>query len=98
MSDLTNLTVLHRISHPTVGITDVELCGQFVFVTADNMTDPSKGIMFVYTRFNTTTNTMELYDSILGKISLKQIILYTESTENTRTLPCGKSYIWTMLV
>lgn len=61
------MTVLYRKSYDNVDVTDVEVCGQYVFVSVSNQTDLSQGFVDVYITYNRTTKTLELYGSVIGE-------------------------------
>lgn len=61
--------------------TDVEFCGDHVFVSLDNNQDREKGRLVVFKKYDTKANTMESVLNITGRIHLLGIftglIFYT---------------------
>ncbi|KAL4216275.1 hypothetical protein ACF0H5_024000 [Mactra antiquata] len=63
--NLTQPVVLHHSSYPNVDATDVEVCGDFVYVAYDNKTTREHGYIDVYKVYNKTTGTLDLVHKII---------------------------------
>lgn len=56
--------------------TDVEFCGDHVFVSLDNNQDREKGRLVVFQKYDTKANTMESVLNITGRIHLLGIFYF----------------------
>ena len=66
MNDVTSMSVLYHTSFPNVDITDVELCGDYVFIAFDNQTVREEGFVNVYGAYSDMSG-LELLHNIIGK-------------------------------
>lgn len=67
MTDLYIPFVAHRVSYPNVEATDVEVCGDYVFVSFDNQTVRDKGFVNVYRMYDRSSMEFSLLHNIVGK-------------------------------
>ena len=70
MSDVTNPQILYKESYADCDVTDVEVCGDFVFIAFNNETEREQGFLNVYRVYNKDTGALELVNSVVGKLYL----------------------------
>ncbi|KAH3707600.1 hypothetical protein DPMN_067010 [Dreissena polymorpha] len=63
-ADVNNTRVLFKSSYASVDVTDVELCGNHVFVSFDNQTRREDGYINVYRLYNRQTGSLDLVHTI----------------------------------
>ena len=71
ISDATNMIVMYHTSVEGVDITDVEVCGEFVFVAMNNLVNKEKGTVKIYRGYNEVTGELELIHTITGMFQYK---------------------------
>ncbi|XP_055891590.1 mesenchyme-specific cell surface glycoprotein-like isoform X2 [Biomphalaria glabrata] len=54
ISDPTNLVYITTVPVLDSDLTDVEVCGNYIFITSDNMKDKANGQLLIYSRYTTT--------------------------------------------
>ncbi|XP_033748422.1 mesenchyme-specific cell surface glycoprotein-like isoform X2 [Pecten maximus] len=64
IKDISNPAVIHWQQFDNVDLTDVEYCGDYLFVAVDNNGDKENGYVNVYKKYNTALKTLELVQSI----------------------------------
>ncbi|OWF53101.1 Mesenchyme-specific cell surface glycoprotein [Mizuhopecten yessoensis] len=62
--DVSNPAILYWEQFDTVGLTDVEVCGDHLFVAEDNIQDKENGVVRVYKKYNKNTQTLEKVHTI----------------------------------
>ena len=67
MSDVTNMTVIYHTSLQGVEFTDVEFCGDYLFIAMSNLVDRENGMVKVYKKYNEIRGDLELIHTITGK-------------------------------
>ena len=70
MSDVVNPQILYKESYADCDVTDVEVCGDFVFIAFNNETEREQGFLNVYRVYNKDTGALELVNSVVGKLYL----------------------------
>ena len=68
LTDVNQMRVLYNVSYENVDVTDVEICGSFLFVSMDNETKRENGFVNVYEAYNRDNNTLELLHQIIGEL------------------------------
>lgn len=68
MSDVTNPQIIYRESYEDCDVTDVEVCGDYVFIAFNNETEREKGFLNVYRVYNEDTGALELVNSVIGRV------------------------------
>ncbi|XP_060067392.1 mesenchyme-specific cell surface glycoprotein-like [Ylistrum balloti] len=64
ITDVSNPTVIYWQQFINVDLTDVEFCGDHLFVAVDNNSNKENGFINVYRKYNTTTGTLDLMHRI----------------------------------
>lgn len=67
MTEVSLPHVLHHVSYMGVDATDIEVCGDFVFVTFANETSFDNGFLDIYRVYDRATSQFEHVEKIIGK-------------------------------
>lgn len=65
ISDVSNPSVLFWQQFDNVDLTDVEFCGENLFVAVDNVADKDNGYINVYRKYNTALQTLQMVKTIV---------------------------------
>ena len=61
-----NMAIVHHFALDDAELTDVEVCGGHVFVTAQHPSNKQTGSVLVYDKYDRVRNTMNLIHDIPG--------------------------------
>ena len=60
------MAVIHHTSIHNVEMTDVEFCGDYIFVSMEDLVNLEEGIVKVYKRYDEVNQTLQLVADITG--------------------------------